>query len=129
MTAPVVRFVNADTGEIKERHTAGTERGVTAAGEAYADDWEATSLDLALALVPDLLAAIDAARAHGESLQVSVIACLDPPATPSAAWRLARLEGLAQGLCDEIECDGDTSAEVRACITSVRQALTKGDRP
>lgn len=120
MTAPVVRFVNADTGEIKEY--------LTATGEVYADECEATSLNLALGLVPDLLAAIEEARAAGRSIEVTTDA-FRKDGDPSPTWRLARLQGLAQALCEELDGDADVSVEVRACAASVRQALTKGDRP
>lgn len=64
MITPGVRWMNAQTGEIKERPYGGVD----------ADDWEweSSSLELALALVPDLEAANDAARKEGRSADVHV---------------------------------------------------------
>ena len=57
---PIVRWMNADTGEIKERSRSGVDRDTLANGEVYEYEWEQTPLELALALVPDIEAAIKA---------------------------------------------------------------------
>lgn len=80
---PVVRWINTATGEVKERHFAGRDPRVWSehapsvlAGEPQFrgeyDEWEATALELALALVPDLERAIDMARMRGVSVDVRI---------------------------------------------------------
>lgn len=80
---PVVRFVAEDTGEIKERSMGGVERSWLSEhfvgddskakeGRYFEDEWEATALDLALALVPDLQDAIDRCRIRGRTAEVIV---------------------------------------------------------
>lgn len=72
MAEPVVRYMNADTGEIKERAWSGVDSGVMADGEPYEHEWETTALELALALVPDLEIAIDLAHMKGMDCEVHV---------------------------------------------------------
>ena len=62
--SPVVRWTNADTGEVKEWEYEGV--------ESSGWEWRATSLDLALSVVPSLVEAIDAARAKGHSFALVV---------------------------------------------------------
>lgn len=76
-----VRISVADTGEVKERRMSGVDRGwllyrdedgSPLPGEYHEDEWVSPSLDMALALVPDLVEAIVRARSRGASVDVVV---------------------------------------------------------
>lgn len=67
---PRVRWTNATTGEIKERFLTGVDRVYDRDGDSYIDEWELTPIDLALAMVPDLVAAIEKAFASESDLNV-----------------------------------------------------------
>lgn len=79
----MLRWSNADTGEVKERPFRGREAVVLSPtspqnptdgpwcnGEY--DEWEVSALDLALGLVPDLHAAIGKAVADDRTVEVLV---------------------------------------------------------
>jgi predicted N-formylglutamate amidohydrolase len=75
---PAVRWIDSDTGEVKERHARGRDPVVWSVhsdnpgfhGEY--EEWEMTALEMALAWVPDLETVIDRALMQGMSLEVRV---------------------------------------------------------
>lgn len=70
--AACVRWVNARTGEIKERHLVGVDHVTTNDGEVLDCPWESTALDVALSMVPDLAKAVEDAHFRGVELTVHV---------------------------------------------------------
>lgn len=66
-----VRWTQVDTGEVKELAMAGVEQFMLDGGTVDSD-WRQTSLELALALVPDLEVAIDRARLRGNCVEVRI---------------------------------------------------------
>lgn len=69
---PTVRWANGVTGEIKERQATGVDRWTDEYGLPQESPWEVSALDLALAQVPDLVAAIKAAFANGMDLSIGI---------------------------------------------------------
>lgn len=70
--APVVRWINENTGEVKERAFSGGPRSCRICGLLIESEWESDSLELALALVADLQTAIDMARMRNQSVNVQI---------------------------------------------------------
>lgn len=74
----VVTLIDSNTGEVKERSFTGRTPVVWSVhsdnpgfhGEY--DEWEMDALEMALGWVPDLVAAIEKARANGKSIEVRV---------------------------------------------------------
>jgi hypothetical protein len=75
---PVVRWIDSDTGEVKDRHARGrdpvvwSELSDTPGFHGEYEEWEQTALEMALALVPDLEAVCDRALMQGMSVEVRV---------------------------------------------------------
>lgn len=80
---PCVRWIDSDTGEIKERHARGRDPIIWSphapsnpTGEPQFrgkfEEWEMTALEMALSWVPDLEAAIDRALIQGMSVEIRV---------------------------------------------------------
>lgn len=80
---PSVRWIDSDTGEVKERHARGRDPIIWSPhapdnptdspqfrGEF--EEWEMTALEMALAWVPDLEVVIDRALMQGMGLEIHV---------------------------------------------------------
>lgn len=80
---PCVRWIDSDTGEIKERHLRGRDPVIWSkhapdnpTGEPQFrgefEEWEMTGLEMALSWVPDLADAIERALMQGMSIELHV---------------------------------------------------------
>lgn len=79
----IVILIDSDTGEVKERSFKGRDPVIWSKHSPHNptdapwfngeyDEWEMTSLEMALALVPDMEAVLDRARIQDKSVEIRI---------------------------------------------------------